>query len=82
MVAALAPIADVAIAVAPNTPRALPEGELAAAFRAHGTLTEEADSPGAGLALARRLAAPEDLVLCTGSHYTVGEAIASAGETC
>ncbi|MBC7188095.1 MAG: bifunctional folylpolyglutamate synthase/dihydrofolate synthase [Calditrichaeota bacterium] len=78
MVAAIAPLASVAIAVAPATPRALPAQEMAAAFRAHGVHTHEADSPRAGVALARRLATAEDLVLCTGSHYTVGEVLAAA----
>ncbi|MCR4440384.1 MAG: folylpolyglutamate synthase/dihydrofolate synthase family protein [bacterium] len=77
MVAAIAPVVSVAIAVAPATSRALPGPELAAAFRAHGVYTHEADSPWAGVALARRLANAEDLVLCTGSHYTVGEVLAA-----
>lgn len=80
MVTALAPLASVAIAVAPATPRALPAQELAAAFRAHGVHVHEADSPRTGIALARRLASAEDLVLCTGSHYTVGEVLAAEGQ--
>ncbi len=79
MVATLAPVTDVAIAVAPSSRRALPPAELAAVFRAHGVTTKEADSPSAGLDLARKEAAPEDLVLCTGSHYTVGEVLANEG---
>lgn len=79
MVSTLAPVTDVAIAVAPSSQRSLPAAELAAAFRALGVPTKEANSPCAGLRLARELAAPEDLVLCTGSHYTVGEVLASEG---
>lgn len=79
IVATLAPVTHLAIAVAPSSQRSLPAAELAAAFRAHGVATKEAHSPCAGLHLARGLAAPEDLVLCTGSHYTVGEVLASEG---
>ncbi len=80
MVEALAPATSSAIAVAPATTRALPAAELAATFRAQGVATRVAESPVAGLAQALALAGPEDLVLCTGSHYTVGEILAAGTE--
>ncbi|MDZ7385947.1 MAG: bifunctional folylpolyglutamate synthase/dihydrofolate synthase [candidate division KSB1 bacterium] len=73
MVKAIAPVTHRAIAVAPATPRALPSEELAAAFRAHGVPSAVEDSPAAGLGRALSFAEPDDLILCTGSHYTVGE---------
>ena len=59
------------------SPRTLPPGEVAAAGRALGLETETARSVPEALARAFALAAPEDLVLVSGSLYVVGAARAA-----
>ncbi len=61
----------------PPSPRALPAGEVAAAARAMGVATEEASSVREAVATALALAAPDELVLVTGSLYVVGAARAA-----
>ena len=58
----------------PPSPRALPAAEVAAAARALGAATEEASSVPEAVATALALAAPDELVLVTGSLYVVGAA--------
>jgi dihydrofolate synthase/folylpolyglutamate synthase len=67
-------LADLVVAVSPALERSLPAEELAAHCRDRGLVVETAASVAAGLDRARRLAAPDDLVLVCGSLFTVGEA--------
>ncbi len=72
--APLLAIADQVITVEPAIDRALPAKELAGFCRQCVTGTFSAGGVMAGLERARLLAAPDDLVLVTGSLFTVGEA--------
>lgn len=68
------PRVDAVIACAPDWPRALPASETAAAATAVGLPAETAPSVAAAVSRAVDRAAPEDLVLVTGSLYVVAEA--------
>lgn len=70
----LLPLADRVIAVEPALDRALAAEELASFCRDRGGDAFAAGGVSAGLDHARSLAAPDDLVLVTGSLFTVGEA--------
>jgi len=73
----LAPLlafADKAITVEPAIDRALSAEELAVFCRSRGVAAFSAGSVRGGLESATHSAAPEDLVLVTGSLFTVGEA--------
>jgi dihydrofolate synthase/folylpolyglutamate synthase len=61
------------------SPRSLPPADVAAAGKAMGLETESAGSVPEALARALALAAPEELVLVTGSLYVVGAARAALG---
>jgi len=63
------------------SPRTLPPDELAAAGRALGVEVEIAGSVPEALARALAVAAPEDLVLISGSLYVVGSARAALTST-
>ena len=65
------------VACPPDVPRALPPAEVAAAARRLGLRAEVAPSVAAGLQRGREAAADDDLVLVTGSLYTVGAARAA-----
>jgi len=66
--------AALVVAVSPALDRSLPAGELAAFCRGQGCDAVAAGDVAAGLVQAQRLAAADDLVLVTGSLFTVGEA--------
>lgn len=66
--------ADKVLAVSPAVDRALAADELARFCREKGCDTHAAGSVAAGLEDARQLAAGDDLILVTGSLFTVGEA--------
>jgi dihydrofolate synthase / folylpolyglutamate synthase len=71
----LAPLADRAYACASTSPRAAPVDRVATALREAGV--EDVDSfqtVGAAVAAAMAAADPEDLILVTGSFYTVADA--------
>jgi len=68
------PLADRVFAVAPALDRALPAAQLAAFCRGAGASAEEAGSVARGIALARAAAGADDLILVSGSLFTVGEA--------
>ncbi len=74
MLASLLPLADLVIAVTPALERAMPAAELADACMAGGAAATGAGSVGEGLAQARAVAGPADLILVCGSLFTVGEA--------
>ncbi|HEY2332725.1 MAG TPA: Mur ligase family protein [Acidimicrobiales bacterium] len=66
--------ARMVVATAADWPRALPAEDVAAAARSLGVEVDVVPKVRAAVAHARALAAPEDLVLVTGSLYVVGEA--------
>ncbi len=69
-----APLATMVIACAPDSPRAVPAAELGAAATALGCTVEVVSSVAAATERALSLADVTDLVLISGSFYTVGEA--------
>jgi len=71
------PLLDLAAAVwvaTPESPRALPAADLQVLCRGMGREAAAAPSVAGALQAALRAASPEDLVLVTGSFYTVGPA--------
>ncbi|HEY3703011.1 MAG TPA: Mur ligase family protein [Acidimicrobiales bacterium] len=62
------------VACPPPSPRALPPAEVASAAAQMGLAVEVASSVADGVALARARAGPEEMLLVTGSLYTVGAA--------
>ena len=62
------------VACPPDLPRAMPPAEVAAAARDLGLPAEVAPTVAAGVRRGREVAAADDLVLVTGSLYTVGAA--------
>jgi dihydrofolate synthase/folylpolyglutamate synthase len=78
MVAALGPLASYVYACRPKTPRAFGSEEVALAFRSHAESTSipaVRDAVDAAISAA----APEDIILITGSIYTAGEALDHLG---
>jgi dihydrofolate synthase/folylpolyglutamate synthase len=78
MALALGPLASRVFACRPQTPRAYPVEDVAAAFRAYAEATAV---PRVGQAIDASLAAaaPDDVLLITGSIYTAGEALDRLG---
>ncbi len=70
----LAPDADKVFACAPDWKRALPAEEIAAAARRFCSDVETAGPVASALRAALSAAGPRDMVVITGSFYTVGEA--------
>ena len=70
----LAPLADRVIVTKPNYSRAMDVEALATGVRQQHGSVETAQTVAAAIALARQGAAPEDLILITGSLYVVGDA--------
>ena len=62
------------VASPPPSPRALPPAEVASAAATPGLAAEATGSVAEGVALARARAGPDDMLLVTGSLYTVGAA--------
>ncbi len=69
----LLPCADEMIVTQARMLRAAPVRELEALVRARGRTTLGCPDPADAMALARRMAAPDDLILITGSLMLVGE---------
>lgn len=69
----LAPLAAKVIATQSQWMKAAPAEAIADAARALGADVEVADNVPAAVARARELADPEDMILVTGSFYTIGE---------
>ena len=67
-------LADLVIVTRPNYSRAMDVEVLAAEVRQQHGSVETTGNVAAAIALARHRAAPEDLVLITGSLYVVGDA--------
>jgi dihydrofolate synthase / folylpolyglutamate synthase len=74
IVAALAPLADEAHAVANSSARSAPAEVVVEALRRAGADPEVHASVAAGVDAARSAAAEDDLILVTGSLYTVADA--------
>jgi dihydrofolate synthase/folylpolyglutamate synthase len=74
MLLPLLPLAAEVIAVEPSLERALPAETLLAFCRDNGCHAAAAGAVAAGLEYGRRRAAADDLILVTGSLFTVGEA--------
>ncbi|MBI3647951.1 MAG: dihydrofolate synthase [Actinobacteria bacterium] len=72
--ATLSPLADRAYAAANSSPRSRPAGDIAGFLRREGVATETFGSVAEALAAARSEAAEGDLILATGSLYTVADA--------
>jgi dihydrofolate synthase/folylpolyglutamate synthase len=70
----IAPLADVGYATAVDSVRARSAQEVAAALTAAGVPTETFGSVAEAFAAARKAASEEDLILVTGSLYTVADA--------
>jgi dihydrofolate synthase / folylpolyglutamate synthase len=70
----LLPLADLLVAVKPLIDRALAAGELADFGTARGMKATAAGGVKSGLEYASEIAGPDDLILVTGSLFTVGEA--------
>lgn len=72
-VSILAPLADKFIATAPSGPRALPALEVASAAREYCSDVTTIEPVPAAVHCALESAGPNDLILVTGSFYTIGE---------
>ena len=80
IVAELAPLADRAYAARSSSVRSGEPSRIAGALVAAGVATEECGSVGEALASARANAAEGDLILVTGSLYTVADARRALGD--
>jgi dihydrofolate synthase/folylpolyglutamate synthase len=74
IVSQLAPLADRIIVTKPHYSRALGVGSLAAEIGVFHRTVDSAETVAEAIGLARRGAAENDLILITGSLYTVGDA--------
>ncbi len=79
IMSAISDVAGLVILTRPSSVRAADPAELAKIAEKHRLEYEIVDSPGAAVARALSLAREADLVLITGSHYTVGDAMISLG---
>jgi folylpolyglutamate synthase/dihydropteroate synthase len=79
VVAALAPIADAWFAAANDSVRSYPADHVAARVAAAGGRVADLGTVGEMLSSARDAAAPDDLILVTGSLYTVADARRALG---
>jgi len=70
----LLPLADLLVAVKPSIDRALAADELAGFGTVRGVKAVAAGDVKAGMVYASEIAGPDDLILVTGSLFTVGEA--------
>ncbi len=78
-VAALTDFVDLLIVTRPATSRAADPEDVAQMAREMGLEAMVVDTPGAAIGRALSLACEADLVLITGSHYTVGDVMTSLG---
>ena len=79
VVAALAPIADVWFAARNDSVRSFPPEHVAERIATAGGRVADLGSVEEGLAWARDAAVPDDLILVTGSLYTVADARRALG---
>jgi len=78
-IGALADSTDLMVLTEPGTPRAARAADLLLVARQHNIEAAAVSSPGAAVAAAVSEAGEGDLVLITGSHYTVGDVMKSLG---
>jgi len=71
--------ADIIVLTRPSTPRAADPADLGALAAEFGVPHDIVPTPGAAIDRALSLAGEGDLVLITGSHYTVGDVMTSLG---
>jgi dihydrofolate synthase / folylpolyglutamate synthase len=74
VISTLAPVADQAYATENRSPRSRPRDEIAGFLAAHDVPTQTFGSVAEAVAFARNEAAEDDLILVTGSLYTVADA--------
>ena len=74
ILSSLLPLADLVIVTKPQYSRAMDVEALATGVRQQHGSVETTETVAAAIALARQRAAPDDLVLITGSLYVVGDA--------
>jgi dihydrofolate synthase/folylpolyglutamate synthase len=74
IIAALAPLADRVVVTKPQYSRAMEVQKLASEIRKLHGFVATAETVSEAIAIARDEASPDDLVLITGSLYTVGDA--------
>jgi dihydrofolate synthase/folylpolyglutamate synthase len=74
IVGTIAPIADVLIAASPHNPRAMGAQQLADIVRDYSSAVTVIEDVGEAVAYAQKEAQKDDLILITGSLFTVGEA--------
>ena len=77
IISRLAPLADRIIVTRPNYSRALSPGSLAAEISVFHLAVDSAETVAEAINQARQAAAEDDLILITGSLYTVGDARAA-----
>jgi dihydrofolate synthase/folylpolyglutamate synthase len=73
ILAELAPLTDVLIATKPHNPRAMPAQQLADVAQNYCSVVKVIEDVGEGVSYAREMAQEDDLILVTGSLFTVGE---------
>ncbi len=73
-------VADLVVATTSGQPRAAPPAAIAAAARAAGLRATPASDVDTALAVARRRAGPDDVIVVTGSLYLCGRALAAGGK--
>jgi dihydrofolate synthase/folylpolyglutamate synthase len=73
ILAELAPLTDVLIATRPHNPRAMPPQRIAEIAQDYCGEIKVIEDVGEGVGYARELAQEDDLILVTGSLFTVGE---------
>jgi dihydrofolate synthase/folylpolyglutamate synthase len=74
IVASLAPLADVLIAASPHNPRAMSAQRLAEIAHDYCSAVTVIEDVSEGVEYARKVTQEDDLILVTGSLFTVGEA--------
>ena len=79
MIHELAGVSEEVVAVAPRSDRARSASDVFAGFQRAGSRVHAALSVEEGVALAVELAGVAGMVLITGSHYVVGEAMSALG---
>jgi len=74
IVSELAPLADILIASSPHNPRSISARQLAEIAQNYCTEVTVIEDVGEGVEYARQAAQKDDLIVVTGSFFTVGEA--------
>ncbi len=75
MFSTLLPLARMTVAVQPKTPRALESKLIVQELHTHGSKALNGGSVRSGMEIARKEARRDEVILVTGSHYVVGDAM-------